>query len=60
MPDIGANCHELRLTADKSEWRVFYHVADDSVLGVFHKKTQKTPQRWIQICRKRLHLFNES
>ena len=62
MPDIGPGCHELRLTADKSEWRVIYHVADEwvLVLGVFHKKTQATPQRWLQICRKRLRLFRES
>ena len=62
MTDIGPNCHELRLTADKSEWRVFYHVSDESVLvlGVFQKKTQQTPQRWLQVCRKRLRLFQES
>ncbi|MFY9826350.1 MAG: type II toxin-antitoxin system RelE/ParE family toxin [Thermoanaerobaculia bacterium] len=62
MTDIGPSCHELRLSADNGEWRVFYHVAADVVLvlGVFHKKTQKTPPRWIEICRKRLRLFNES
>jgi phage-related protein len=50
------------LSADDGEWRVFYHVAADVVLvlGVFHKKTQKTPPRWIETCRKRLRLFNES
>jgi phage-related protein len=62
MTDIGPSCHELRLSADNGEWRVFYHVAADVVLvlGVFHKKTQKTPPRWIEICRKRLRLFDES
>jgi len=62
MTDIGPSCHELRLSADNGEWRVFYHVAADVVLvlGVFHKKTKKTPPRWIEICRKRLRLFNES
>jgi phage-related protein len=62
MTDIGPNCHELRLTAEKSEWRVFYYVADELVLvlGVFHKKTQATPQRWIQVCRQRLRLFREA
>ena len=61
MTDIGPGCHELRLTADKSEWRVFYHVGDELVLvlGVFHKKTQATPKRWLQICRQRLRLFRE-
>lgn len=60
--DIGPGCHELRLTAEKTEWRVFYHVSPDVVLvlGVFPKKTQKTPQRWEQTCRSRLRLFNES
>jgi phage-related protein len=62
MASIGHNCHELRLTADRSEWRVFYHVSEESVLvlGVFQKKTQTTPQRWIETCRKRLRLFYES
>jgi phage-related protein len=62
MPDVGSACHELRLTAEKTEWRVFYHVTDDLVLvlGVFRKTTQKTPQRWIETCRKRLRLFNEA
>ena len=62
MTDIGPSCHELRLTAENGEWRVFYHVADDVVLvlGVFHKKAQRTPQRWIETCRKRLRLFKES
>jgi phage-related protein len=60
--DVGANCHELRLTAEKMEWRVFYHVGVDVVvvLGVFHKKSQKTPKRWVDLCRKRLLLFESA
>lgn len=60
--DVGPNCHELRLTAEKMEWRVFYHVAVDVVvvLGVFHKKSQRTPKRWIDLCRRRLRLFDNA
>lgn len=57
MPGIGPNCHELRVSDDRGEWRVIYQVRPDlgAVLigDVFSKKSRATPKRIIDQCRKR-------
>jgi len=60
MPSIGPRCHELRMTDNKVEWRVVYHVAAVAVvvLDVFRKTTQKTPPRVIDDCKDRLAAYN--
>jgi len=62
MPSIGPRCHELRLTDDKAEWRVVYHIAAKSVvvLDVFRKMTQKTPKHVIDQCKTRLAAYNQA
>jgi phage-related protein len=37
-------------------WRIFYRIDDDAILVpvVFAKKTQKTPKRIIDLCKRRL------
>jgi phage-related protein len=56
MFTIGARCHEVRVTDANATWRVIYRTDEDAVviLEVFSKKTQKTPQRTIKACQKRL------
>jgi phage-related protein len=59
MPAIGVRCHELRITDENRIWRIVYRVDTDAVviLGVFEKKTQKTPQEVIETCRRRLRQY---
>lgn len=56
MPMIGANCHELRVDDGAVSWRLVYHVAADAIviLDVFQKKSRTTPQRVLDVTRKRL------
>jgi phage-related protein len=60
MPSIGPACHELRIRDEATNWRIFYRLDTDQVLviGVFEKKTQKTPKRVIDLCKKRLKDFD--
>jgi phage-related protein len=57
MPEIGPQCHELRISDDENdvEWRVIYFVDDVAIviLDVFEKKTQTTPERVKRTCRER-------
>lgn len=62
MPSIGRRCHELRIVdteADKT-WRLIYRVDQDAIiiLEVFPKKTQKTPQKVIDTCKKRIRDYD--
>ncbi len=45
MPDIGTNCHELRINDKNKSWRIAYFVDEDAIviLEVFEKKTNQTP-----------------
>jgi phage-related protein len=62
MPSIGPRCHELRLTDNKVEWRIFYRIDDDAILilDIHKKKTQKTPPSVIQSCRERLKSYDDA
>jgi DNA-binding XRE family transcriptional regulator len=46
MPEVGGNCHELRVTDGNVNWRIVYGVANDAVviLDVLEKKTRTTPE----------------
>lgn len=61
MPNIGSNCHELRIrdSENKIDWRIVYHIANDCILilDVFEKKTNHTPLSSIERCSKRLKQF---
>lgn len=62
MPSIGARCHELRINDENKTWRIFYRIDDDAII-VIHwvdKKTNKTPQNVIELCKKRLAAYEES
>ena len=56
MPVIGARCHELRIIDANKIWRIIYRVDRDAVViaDVFEKKTQKTPKRVMDACKRRL------
>jgi phage-related protein len=60
MPSIGARCHELRIDDQNKTWRVVYRIDNDAIviLEVFEKKTQKTPQKVIENCKRRIQLYD--
>jgi phage-related protein len=59
MPDIGRNCHELRIEDAGVTWRIVYHLDSDAVviLEVFQKKSRATPRRVLEVTRKRLRAY---
>jgi phage-related protein len=59
MPDIGRNCHELRIDDGDSTWRIVYYLDTDAVviLDVFQKKTRTTPKHVIEVTRKRVQAY---
>ena len=62
MPSIGKRCHELRIIDSKTDktWRIIYRIEPDAIIivEVFAKKTQKTPQNAIDVCKKRLKEYD--
>ena len=60
MPTIGRRCHELRVEDENRTWRIVYRIDDDAVLvlEVFQKKTQQTPRRVVDKCRRRLRQYD--
>jgi phage-related protein len=63
MPIIGTRCHELRVNdqISKVTWRIFYRTDKDAILliDIFSKKTQKTPQEFIERAKRRLRKYDE-
>jgi len=59
MPSIGVHCHELRIQDENKIWRLFYRVNADAIIVVLwlEKKTNKTPDEVINLCRKRLKFY---
>lgn len=62
MPNVGPRCHELRVRDAGQNWRVIYRVDPDAilVLGVFSKKTAKTPRSVIEHSRRLLQRYDAS
>jgi phage-related protein len=62
LPSIGSNCHELRITDISGAWRIVYKVAADAIviLKVFSKKAQSIPPEVVEICRRRLRLYESA
>ena len=60
MPSIGAHCHELRIRDENKIWRLFYRIdADDIVVILWiEKKTNKTPDEILDLCRQRLKSYD--
>jgi len=61
MPSIGRRCHELRVNDLTATWRLIYRIDKDAIiiLEVFRKQTQKTPQSVIDVCKKRIQLYDK-
>jgi phage-related protein len=62
MPLIATRCHELRVNDEGRTWRLMYRLDPDAILilAVLAKKTEKTPDEIIRICRKRLRDYDDA
>ena len=62
MPSIGPRCHELRVNDAGMAWRIIYRLDRDAIVivEVFAKKSQKTPQPVIEVCRRRLQEYDNA
>ena len=60
MPSLGARCHELRIRDENKIWRLFYRIDADAIVIVLwtEKKTVKTPEGIVELCRNRLKLYD--
>ena len=60
MPAVGSRCHELRINDANVSWRIVYRVDAEAIvlLEVFAKKTSKTPNRIIALCKKRIREYD--
>lgn len=61
MPSIGARVHELRINDRDQTWRILYRLDEDAVLilDVFSKKTNWTPKMIVEVCQRRIRLYDE-
>ena len=61
MPSIGIRCHELRINDRNATWRVVYRIDPDAIviLEVFRKTTTRTPKPVIDICKRRLRMYDD-
>jgi phage-related protein len=62
MPGIGPRCHELRIKDVSGEWRLIYRIDADAIViaAVFAKKSARTRESVIGICRRRLQEYDNA
>ena len=62
MPSIGPRCHELRINDAEVIWRIIYRLDVDVIIigEVFSKKTGKTPQKVIDVCKRRFRDYDDA
>jgi len=62
MPSLGRRCHELRIPDENVTWRIVYRTDSDAIVigEVFAKKTGKTPQKIIDVCKRRFKRYSEA
>jgi phage-related protein len=62
MPSVGPGCHELRVRDENRNWRIMYRVDSEAILilDVFPKTSQKTPDKVIAACQRRLRAYEEA
>ena len=60
MTSIGNGCHELRINDENQTWRIVYRLYPDAILilEVFSKKTNKTLNSIINVCRERIKRYD--
>jgi len=51
MPSVDPHCHELRITDEDKIWRMIYRIDAMVIAEVFKKKTDKTPESVIEVCK---------
>ena len=61
MPSIGSRCHELRINDQNVTWRIVYRVDPDAIVivEVFKKSTAKTPMAVMDVCKRRLRIYDD-
>lgn len=61
MPSIGSRCHELRVNDESASWRIMYRIYPDAIviLKVFKKSTRQTPAEIIEVCKRRLRMYDD-
>ena len=61
LPNIGKNCHELRIKDEGIFWRINYKIESDAILilEVYDKKSNKIPKKIISACKERIKLYNK-
>ena len=59
-PSIGPHCHELRIHDENKIWRLFYRIDANAIVVILwtEKKTAKTPDEVIELCRQRLKSYD--
>ncbi|HEX8246422.1 MAG TPA: type II toxin-antitoxin system RelE/ParE family toxin [Longimicrobium sp.] len=62
LPELGRNCHELRVRDQNVNWRIIYRVDPDAVLiaAVFAKKTQALEKRMLAVCKQRFAAYDRA
>lgn len=62
MPEIGPRCHQLRIRDAGHSWRIIYRTDPDAIViaDVFEKKTGKTPKGVIEVCQRRLRIYDKT
>ena len=60
MRTIGSRCRELRITDESKIWRIILRIDADAIiiLEVFSKTTNKTPNRVMESCKRRLRDYD--
>src|SRR5580765_7799456 len=60
LPAIGPRCHEIRIHDERVSWRIVHRLDPDAVIiaEVFHKTTRTTPRHVIEMCRRRLRVYD--
>lgn len=55
-------CHELRINDASGNWRVMYRIDSDAIViaEVFPKKTQTTPKKVLEACRRRFKEYDDA
>src|SRR5436853_340245 len=56
MPEVGSNCHELRVPDGELTWRLIYYLEPDAVviLEIFSTKTRTTPKHVPESAKQRI------
>ena len=59
MPTIGKGCCELRINDENKTWRIILQIRKDIILilDAFEKKTNETPPKIIDNCKRRINKY---